>query len=185
MFIQTETTPNPSTVKFIPGGAVMTGGKTADFPAKDQAGRSPLAQRLFRIDGVDRVFLGSDFVSVTKTDAREWLTLKPMIMAALFEHFTTNQPVIDDTETKPKSAGEEDDPVVAQIKELLETRIRPAVAQDGGDIEFHDFDRGIVYLSMRGACAGCPSSTMTLKMGIENMLRHYVPDVLEVRAVQD
>jgi len=185
MFIQTEETPNPATLKFLPGRVVMERG-TADFADADKAARSPLAESLFRIEGVARVFLGSDFVTVTKTDARDWPVLKPQILGLIMEHFSTNRPVIL-AETTGASAGEtaggDDDEIVTQIKELLDTRVRPAVAQDGGDIIFHSFEDGIVYLHMQGSCSGCPSSTATLKMGIENMLRHYVPEVVEVRPV--
>ncbi len=180
MFIQTEATPNPATMKFIPGVEVLASG-TADFRDPDNAERSPLAQRLFQVDGIVGVFLASDFISITKEDSKEWHALKPPVFGILMEHFSAGRPVLlADAAAEPQHA-EEDSEVVAQIKELLETRVRPAVAQDGGDIVFHGFDRGIVYLQMQGACAGCPSSTATLKMGIENMLRHYIPEVIEVR----
>ena len=182
MFIQTEATPNPSTVKFIPGVAVMPHG-TADFrSAADVRGQSPLAERLFALKNIRGVFLGSDFVSITKSDDAEWMSLKPLILGTLFEHFSSNLPVfVDAAKNVNKQAAAEDSDVVIKIKELLETRVRPAVARDGGDVVFHDFDKGILYLEMRGACAGCPSSAITLKNGIETMMRHYVPDVLEVR----
>lgn len=180
MFIQTEDTPNPATLKFIPGTDVMGTG-TADFPDKDSAGTSPLARRLFQIDGIDAVFLGTDFVTVTKSDDQEWFTLKPSILAGIMEHFASGLPVIEKSASDEASSDEEDDELVKQIKHLLDTRVRPAVAMDGGDIVFHDFADGIVTLSMQGACSGCPSSTATLKMGIENMLRHYIPEVKEVR----
>ncbi|WP_299362361.1 NifU family protein [uncultured Paracoccus sp.] len=185
MFIQTETTPNPATLKFLPGETVMSAG-TADFPAAEGAGNSPLAQRLFAVPGVTGVFLGHDFVTVTKTDAAVWDQIKPSVLGAIMEHYQSGQPAIvettaaDDGHT-PHSGP--DSEIVDQIKELLDTRVRPAVAQDGGDITFHGFDRGVVYLHMKGACAGCPSSTLTLKMGIENLLRHYIPEVTEVRPV--
>ena len=183
MFIQTEQTPNPATLKFLPGRAVMSAG-TADFTAAEDAHRSPLAERLFRIDGVTGVFLGADFVTVTKAEDREWQLLKPSILGAVMEHFTAGHPVIRESVTDTAHrANEGDSDVVSQIKELLETRVRPAVAQDGGDIVFHGFEDGIVYLHMQGSCAGCPSSTATLKAGIENMLKHYLPEVAEVRAV--
>jgi Fe-S cluster biogenesis protein NfuA len=183
MFIQTEETPNPATLKFLPGRTVMAEG-TADFARAEGAERSPLASRLFGIDGVRRVFLGGDFVTVTKADEKDWALLKPALLGAIMEHFTTNQPVmLAEGAAAPAEAGEDDDEIVIQIKELLETRVRPAVAQDGGDIVFHSFEDGVVYLHMQGSCSGCPSSTATLKMGIENMLRHYVPEVLEVRPV--
>lgn len=189
MFIQTEETPNPATLKFLPGRDVMGEG-TADFARPEGAERSPLAARLFGIDGVRRVFLGGDFVTVTKADEKDWSLLKPALLGVIMEHFTTNQPVmlgdgvLGGGDVAPASGGsDEDDEIVIQIKELLETRVRPAVAQDGGDIVFHSFEDGVVYLHMQGSCSGCPSSTATLKMGIENMLRHYVPEVLEVRPV--
>lgn len=183
MFIQTEETPNPATLKFLPGRAVMGEG-TADFAWAEGAERSPLALRLFGIDGVRRIFLGSDFVTVTKADEKDWSLLKPALLGVIMEHFTTNQPVmLAEGIAVVMEEGAEDDEIVIQIKELLETRVRPAVAQDGGDIVFHSFEDGVVYLHMQGSCSGCPSSTATLKMGIENMLRHYVPEVLEVRPV--
>ncbi|MEX0758660.1 MAG: NifU family protein [Tistlia sp.] len=184
MFIQTEETPNPATLKFLPGRAVMESG-TASFEDAESARRSPLAERLFEIEGVTGVFLGSDFISVSKQEQREWFLLKPAVLGAIMEHFVAGQPILlaDEEVAQAGEDGAEDSEVVQQIKELLDTRVRPAVAQDGGDILFHGFDKGIVYLHMQGACAGCPSSTATLKMGIENMLRHYVPEVVEVRAV--
>jgi Fe-S cluster biogenesis protein NfuA len=182
MFIQTEQTPNPATLKFLPGRDVMGAG-TADFTDPEQAASSPLAQSLFGVEGVRGVFFGADFVTVTKEDEREWHVLKPTILGVIMEHFTSGRPVVLDTGDQTPAASEDDDPVVSQIKELIETRVRPAVAQDGGDITFESFESGIVYLTMRGACAGCPSSTATLKMGIENMLRHYIPEVVEVRPV--
>lgn len=182
MFIQTETTPNPATLKFLPGRDVMATG-TADFADRAAAGRSPLAQRLFDVEGVTGVFLGSDFVTVTKSPDKEWYVLKPAILGMIMEHFTSGRPVLQPGAEDGATATEDDDEVVTQIKELLDTRVRPAVAQDGGDIVFHGFEDGVVYLHMQGACAGCPSSTATLKSGIENMLRHYVPEVQEVRAV--
>lgn len=185
MFIQTEQTPNPATLKFLPGRAVMAHG-TADFPAAAAAARSPLAQRLFQLDGVAGVFLGRDFVTVTKGAGKEWQLLKPAVLGIIMEHFTAGHPVIEpEAEPAPAPAGAEgEDEVVAQIRELIDTRVRPAVAQDGGDIIFRRYEDGIVYLHLQGSCAGCPSSTATLKMGIENMLRHYVPKVREIRAVQ-
>lgn len=185
MFIQTEATPNPATLKFLPGQPVMASG-TADFPTPDVADKSPLASRIFTVDGVTGVFLGPDFVTVTKAEVVEWAHVKPAILGAIMEHFTSGAPVIagdaagDDGHTAHDGPDSE---IVSQIKELLDTRVRPAVAQDGGDITFHGFENGVVYLHMKGACAGCPSSTMTLKMGIENLLRHYIPEVTEVRPV--
>jgi len=186
MFIQTESTPNPATLKFLPGRSVMGDGAVADFATKDAGNRSPLARALFGIDGVSRVFFGSDFISVSKTDATEWQHLKPAILGAVMEHFTRELPLIESSEEESGTDDAGADPeVIAQIKELIDTRVRPAVAQDGGDIVYKGFDgaAGIVYLHMRGSCAGCPSSTMTLKNGIENMLRHYVPEVNAVEAV--
>ena len=185
MFIQTESTPNPATLKFLPGQSVMDMG-TADFPSPDGASASPLAQRLLEVEGTSGVFLGSDFVTVTKTDAVDWDHIKPALLGAIMEHFQSGAPVLSDGQSVALAQGdydEADESIVVQIKELLDTRVRPAVAQDGGDITFHGFDRGIVYLHMKGACAGCPSSTLTLKMGIENLLRHYIPEVVEVRPV--
>ncbi len=184
MFIQTEETPNPATLKFLPGRAVMEQG-TADFATAEAAQRSPLAERLFQVDGIARVFLGSDFVTITKSDVKDWSVLKPALLGVIMEHFIAGKPVIlaESTASAAPAAADEDDEIVTQIKELLDTRVRPAVAQDGGDIVFHSFEDGVVYLHMQGSCSGCPSSTATLKMGIENMLRHYVPEVLEVRPV--
>ncbi len=183
MFIQTQTTPNPATLKFLPGQDVAPAG-VFEFKSREESGNSPLAQRLFGIQGVENVFLGRDFVSVSKAGNTDWSMLKPMILAALMEHFSTGQPILLNTAAQEKSS-ENDSEVVVQIKELIETRVRPAVMMDGGDIVFESFDEGVVYLRMRGACAGCPSSTMTLKSGIKNMLRHYVPEVTEVRQVAD
>jgi len=185
MFIQTETTPNPATLKFIPGRAVMAEG-TAQFANAEAAAEcSPLAQRLFGVPGVTGVFLAGDFVSVTKDGTHDWFALKPQILAAIMEHYTSGRPVMlaPAPSAPPGAAAAADDDVVSAIKELIETRVRPAVAQDGGDIVFEHFADGIVYLQMHGACSGCPSSTATLKAGIENMLRHYVPEVVEVRAL--
>ncbi|HEY4265088.1 MAG TPA: NifU family protein [Micropepsaceae bacterium] len=188
MFIQTETTPNPATLKFLPGREVMASG-TVDFPDAEAGKRSPLASRLFAIAEVERVFFGSDFVTVTKreSDAIDWRHLKPMILGAIMEHFTRGLPLFDsegEAEAEPIYEGEEGE-IVAQIKELIETRVRPAVASDGGDIIFKGFDggSGTVFLHLQGSCSGCPSSTITLKNGIENMLRHYVPEVSAVEAV--
>lgn len=182
MFIQTENTPNPNTVKFLPGKPVMTKG-VAEFKTMDEAACSMLAQKLFGLDGVEGVFFGSDFISITKKNAAEWEALKTRIMAAIMDHYMTGFPLFREGMDPQENADadEDDDELTAQIKELLETRVRPMVAMDGGDIVFDRFEDGIVYLTMRGACSGCPSSTMTLKSGIENMLRHYVPEVLEVR----
>jgi Fe-S cluster biogenesis protein NfuA len=186
MFIQTESTPNPATLKFLPGRDVLGQG-IADFPTRESAAKSALAQRLFEIEGVSGVMFGADFITVTKTGA-DWPQLKPMILGAIMEHFTQGLPVIEG-ESQAAGPREEydaaDEEIVVQIKELLDTRIRPAVAQDGGDIVFRGFEgqSGTVFLNLRGACAGCPSSTATLKNGIENMLRHYIPEVNAVEAV--
>ena len=187
MFIQTESTPNPATLQFLPGREVMGDGAVADFPSAETAGRSPLALALFAIPDVSRVFFGSDFISVTKRDG-DWKHLKPAILGAVMEHFTRGLPLIEGGAAEAdagESYSEADAEIVDQIKELIETRVRPAVAQDGGDIIFKGFDggTGIVSLHLQGSCAGCPSSTMTLKNGIENMLRHYVPEVTAVEAV--
>jgi len=182
MFIQTESTPNPATLKFLPGVTVMERG-TANFADASEAGKSPLAQSLFANDGVLGVFLGSDFITVSKAPNKEWDVMKPLILGAIMEHFQSGRPVVEQDE-EANASGDDEDGVVGQIKELIDTRVRPAVAQDGGDIVYKGFEDGIVYLHMQGACAGCPSSTMTLKHGIENMLRYYVPEVQEVRAVE-
>ena len=184
MFIQTQDTPNPATLKFIPGVPVMSQG-TADFADMDAAKPSPLARRLFQVDGVTNVFLGADFVAVTKAESLEWFALKPAILAGIMEHYASGLPVMEYGATvEDPHQDSSDSETVQQIKQLLDTRVRPAVAMDGGDIVFQGFDDGIVTLQMRGACQGCPSSTATLKMGIENMLRHYIPEVREVRAAE-
>ncbi len=184
MFIQTESTPNPATLKFLPGRAVLSAG-TADFPNAEAATASPLARRVFGAGGVAGVFFGPDFVTVTKDDEADWAYIKPGILGAIMEHYQSGEPVMENGSGAVEHAAHDgpDGEIVTQIKELLDTRVRPAVAQDGGDITFHGFERGVVYLHMQGACAGCPSSTMTLKMGIENLLRHYIPEVTEVRPV--
>ena len=184
MFIQTQDTPNPATLKFIPGVPVMPQG-TADFADMDAAKPSPLARRLFQVDGVTNVFLGADFVAVTKAEALDWFALKPAILAGIMEHYASGLPAIEDRAmVEDPHQDSADSQTVQQIKQLLDTRVRPAVAMDGGDIVFQGFDDGVVTLQMRGACQGCPSSTATLKMGIENMLRHYIPEVREVRAAE-
>lgn len=185
MFIQTESTPNPATLKFLPGREVMGEGGVADFPDASTADRSLLAKALFTIPEVSRVFFGADFISVTKRDG-DWKHLKPAILGAVMEHFTQGHPLLEGSADETEETfSEADAEVVEQIKELIETRVRPAVAQDGGDIIFRGFDgsSGVVSLHLQGSCAGCPSSTMTLKNGIENMLRHYVPEVTAVEAV--
>ncbi len=182
MFIETEGTPNPATLKFLPGRAVL-GGATADFATDEAAARSPLALSLFELPGVARVFLGADFVTVTKTDDSSWQALKPRVLGAIMEHFLSGRPVLegDADALEEDEIAPEDEEVVSQIKELLDTRVRPAVAGDGGDIIFRGYREGVVKLYLQGACSGCPSSRATLKHGIENMLRHYIP---EVRAVE-
>jgi Fe-S cluster biogenesis protein NfuA len=184
MFIQTETTPNPATLKFLPGRIVLGSG-TAEFKSPDEARSSPLAERLFAVPGVSSVFFGNDFVAVTKSDG-EWPHIKPAILGAIMEHFMAGVPVMvaePSTESDEEFFDEDDAGTVETIKELLDTRVRPAVAQDGGDITFRGFRDGVVFLNMRGACAGCPSSTATLKHGIENLLRHFVPEVREIQEV--
>jgi len=188
VFIQTETTPNPATLKFLPGRDVVGTGPVLDFTNAAEAGRSPLAARLFAIEGVTGVFLGADFISVTRGET-DWQHLKPVVLGAVMEHFMAGAPVLADTADLPADAerpasqpayeGEEAE-IVQQIVEILDTRVRPAVAQDGGDITFDHYDQGVVYLHMRGACAGCPSSAMTLQSGIENLLKHYIPEVMRV-----
>jgi Fe-S cluster biogenesis protein NfuA len=187
MFIQTESTPNPQTLKFLPGHEVA-GDSPLDFAEPEHAQASPLARVLFDITGVRRVYFGADFVAITKSDAVDWAHVKPSILAVIMDHFVSGQPLVDPGAAAPEAAAAEQyegdaAEIVEQIRELIETRVRPAVAQDGGDITFHSWvhDEGLVRLHMKGACAGCPSSTLTLKQGIENMLRHYVP---EVRAVE-
>lgn len=184
MFIQTEQTPNPATLKFLPGREVVTKG-VVDFTDPAQAEASPLARRVFGVEGVTGVFLGTDFITVTKTGGEDWYALKPAVLGAIMEHFLSGDPVLEpdaDLADEAEASGE-DDELVRQIRELIDTRVRPAVAQDGGDIIFRGFERGVVYLHMRGACSGCPSSQITLKNGIENLLRYYVPEVVEVRPV--
>ena len=184
MFIETEGTPNPATLKFLPGRDVMGSG-TADFAGPDLAARSPLATGLFALPGVARVFLGGDFVTVTKNDLVDWQSLRPQVLGAIMEHFVAGRPVIEGAgDDVLEDVSPEDAEVVEQIKELLDTRVRPAVASDGGDIVFRGYRDGVVRLHMQGACSGCPSSSATLKHGIENMLRHYVPEVVSVEQVE-
>jgi Fe-S cluster biogenesis protein NfuA len=185
MFIQTEATPNPATMKFLPGRAVLESG-TLDIPSKDAAAQSPLAERLFDIPNVAGVFFGSDFISVTKADG-EWQQIKPAILGAIMEHYMSGAALLA-SGAEPAAADDEffdasDADTVATIKDLIETRVRPAVAGDGGDITFKGYKEGVVYLHMKGACSGCPSSTATLQHGIQNLLQHFVPDVTEVRPV--
>lgn len=184
MFIETEGTPNPATLKFLPGRDVMGAG-TADFATAASAERSPLATALFELPGVARVFFGGDFVTVTKSDLADWASLRPQILSALMDHFVANRPVILGADDAfDEDVLPEDAEIVGQIKELLDTRVRPAVASDGGDIVFRGYRDGVVMLHMQGACSGCPSSSATLKHGIENMLRHYVPEVVSVQQVE-
>lgn len=190
MFIQTETTPNPASLKFLPGVEVMVNG-TADFENAEAAEVSPLARDLFRIDGVGRVFFGNDFVAVTKGQG-DWQHIKAPILGVIMDHYQANRPLFDDEnagQAASADAGDAaddlpDSEIVVQIKDLLDTRVRPAVAQDGGDIIFHGYNDGVVFLKMQGACAGCPSSTATLKHGIENLLRYYIPEITEVQPVE-
>ena len=189
MFIQTEATPNPATLKFMPGQTVMGTQPPADFPNAEAAKASPLASALFALEHVTGVFFGADFITVTKDDA-EWQLIKPAILTTIMDHFVAGLPVMHATQgADTQDGGAQDDEtgpdaeIIGAIKQLLDTRVRPAVAQDGGDIVFHGYQDGVVSLHMRGACAGCPSATATLKHGIENLLRHYIPSVTEVRAV--
>ena len=189
MLIQTETTPNPSTLKFLPGRKVMEAG-TRDFATPEEAEASPLAEALFSTGDVDGVFFGRDFVSVTAAPGADWRDLKPQVLSVLLDHYSSNAPLFRagsaaDIHVDGEDYGEDPDDadIVAQIRELIETRVRPAVAQDGGDIVYRGFRGGKVYLAMHGACSGCPSSTMTLKQGIESLLKHYVPEVEAVEAV--
>ncbi|TAE80953.1 MAG: NifU family protein [Alphaproteobacteria bacterium] len=184
MFIQTETTPNPQTLKFLPGRAVLEAG-TRFYTGEHMAEESPLAMALFRISGVNAVFFGSDFVTITKDSTFDWSLLKADILTTLMDFFLSDAPIIQQKTSAPKAAnsGEEDSDIVKEIKELIEAKVRPAVAQDGGDIIFHSFIEGIVFLELHGSCSGCPSSTLTLKQGIENMLKHYIPEVQSVEAV--
>ena len=185
MFIQTETTPNPASLKFLPGRVVMEK-DTADFRSVEEAYNSLLAQNLFKIEGVEGVFFGSDFISITKSKSIDWQVLKPSILGAIVDHYESGVPIMNKVEnSKDDATNVKDSDIVVQIKELLDTRVRPAVAMDGGDITFSDYKEGIVFLHMKGACSGCPSSTATLKAGIENMLKHYLPEVQGVEPVMD
>ncbi len=182
MFIQTEATPNPMTLKFSPGMDVLGEG-TRFYTNLDAAAESPLAQELFKVDGVTAIFLGADFITVTKIADLEWSLLKAKLLAIIMDFFVEKRPVLLQGSKKSEASTENNDPLIAQIKELLETRVRPSVAMDGGDIIFHSFENGIVRLEMHGSCSGCPSSTITLKNGIENMLKHYIPEIESVEAV--
>jgi Fe-S cluster biogenesis protein NfuA len=187
MFIQTEETPNPMTLKFVPGRLVMEKG-TADFPTAEAAKKCLLARKLFDVSGVCGVFLGADYISITKKPSLDWIVLKPALLGVIMEYFLSHETVIiEDSLSQPSMSLEscdEDQEIINEIKDLLDTKIRPAVAMDGGDIVFENYEDGIVYLRLQGACSGCPSSTATLKSGIENMLKHYIPEVQEVRATQ-
>ena len=188
MFIQTEPTPNPETLKFLPGRQVMSNG-TIFYNSEKESDSSPFAKRLFSVEGVKSVFFGSDFITITKEKDLDWQILKPLVLGSIMDHYNSNEETIltqhsDNIKKNNLSSNDNDDTdLVKQIKELLDTKVRPAVAMDGGDIVFQDFKDGIVYLNMQGSCSGCPSSTATLKMGIENMLKHYVPEVQEVRPI--
>lgn len=184
MFIETELTPNPETQKFLPGRAVMAIG-SATFDSLEAADQSPLAHALLSVDGVRSVFLGADFIAVTKVEAEDWIDLKPVVLSAIMQFFTTGAEVIsaDFDGGEEMEENPEDAEIVLQIKDLLDDKIRPAVAQDGGDILFHGFQEGVVYLKMQGACDGCPSATITLKQGVENLLKYYIPEITDVRQV--
>lgn len=183
MFIETEPTPNPHSLKFLPGRLVLPEG-SRNFTSPEEAAMSPLAVSLFAVGGVTGVFLGGDFITVSKDPDQDWQAVRPFLLAAIMDHFTAGQPVLLEGHQSASGTGTSpESETVRQIKEILDSRVRPAVAQDGGDIVFHGYEAGIVYLHMQGACAGCPSSTATLKMGIENMLRYYLPEITEVRAI--
>ena len=183
MFIQTELTPNPKTVKFIPGKEVSPK-KSINFAKTDDASKSPLVKKLFLVDGVESIFLGSDFISITKKENIEWQELKPLILSQIMQHYMSGESIIEEIKDDISlELSEEDKEIATQIEDLLETRVRPSVASHGGDIVFHSYSEGIVELEMRGACSGCPSSMATLKMGVENMLKHYIPEIMEVKEV--
>ncbi len=183
MFIQTEFTPNPATMRFLPGQTIMAEG-TANFTSAQAADqKSPLAKRLFAIEGVIGVFLGGEFITVTRASSEDWDVLQPLVIAAIMEHLQNEEPIVTAARRSESSDDAQDDEVISKIKELLDTRVRPAVAMDGGDIVFHGFEDGVVYLHMQGACSGCPSASITLKSGVENLLKHYVPEVKEVEEV--
>lgn len=185
MFIQTEATPNPATLKFLPGKEVMGTRGTAFYTDAESSKVSPLAQALFEVPDVSAIFLGRDFITVTKKEDADWSVLRPLLLTTIMDHYTAGKPIVMEAKkaVNDNAGAASDDPVVAQIVELIDTRVRPAVAMDGGDIVFHSFDHGVVRLEMHGSCSGCPSSTATLKQGIENMLRHYIPEVTAVEAV--
>ncbi|HCR86319.1 MAG TPA: NifU family protein [Alphaproteobacteria bacterium] len=188
MFIQTERTPNPNTMKFLPGETVLKEGTATFRNREDAMASSPLASILFQIPNIEQVFFGSDFITVTKAESADWQMLKAHVLTSIMDHFISNKPVMNDdikekSLNRSDSSNAEDTEIVKQIKELIDTRVRPAVAEDGGDIIYQDFRDGVVYLELHGACSGCPSSTATLKGGIENMLKHYIPEVIAVEAV--
>ncbi len=186
MFIQTEETPNPQTLKFIPDGEVVLENDTAEFKNQKQAAtKSPLALQLFTIQGIESVFFGRDFITITKSTAIEWPKIKAEIIAVIMDFFTTKKPVMFEQSAAKAVVNDDDSEIVKQIKELIEIKVRPAVAMDGGDIIYRGFEEGIVKLELKGSCSGCPSSTITLKSGIENMLKHYIPEVLGVKQVSD
>jgi Fe-S cluster biogenesis protein NfuA len=185
MFIQTESTPNPSSLKFIPDGAVVAGSHATEYKNQAQAaGNSLLAEQLFSVPGVESVFLGSDFITINKSDNKEWHEIKTEILALIMDFFVSGKPVINEKQSSANSENEDSD-VVKQIKELIEVKVRPAVAMDGGDIIYRGFEDGIVLLQLKGSCSGCPSSIITLKNGIENMLKHYIPEVIGVESIAD
>ncbi len=184
MFIQTENTPNPATLKFIPDGEIVLESGTAEFKNQKQAATSsPLALQLFEILGIDAVFFGKDFITITKSESTEWQKIKAEILATIMDFYVSGKPIMFEKKRVEKEGGEEESEIVKQIKELIEVKVRPAVAMDGGDITFHSFEHGIVKLELKGSCSGCPSSTITLKSGIENMLKHYIPEVEAVEQV--
>ncbi|MES2252756.1 MAG: NifU family protein [Pseudomonadota bacterium] len=185
MFIQTQETPNPESLMFVPGRTVIGDNEPLSFDANDLCEISPFARRLLSIDGVENVFFGADFITITKNQTKDWFVLKPHVLGIIMEHFINNLPVIMSHDKGSESTTESSDPIFKQIQEIIDTRVRPAVASDGGDIVLHSFVDGIVYLKMKGACSGCPSSTVTLKSGIENMLKFYVPEVIEVQQIND
>lgn len=183
MFIQTEETPNPATMKFLPGREVLAKG-TLDIGSIKDAAQSPLAERLFGIAGVRGVFLGRDFISVTKEEAKNWPELKPAVLTTIMDHYTSGAPMLAEGAVAQTASAADEGEIVAKIREFLDQKVRPALAQDGGDVEFQRFEDGIVYLTLKGACSGCPSASLTLKAGVESLLRHYIPEVREVRQVR-
>lgn len=183
MFIQTEDTPNPNTMKFLPSRTILGDRAALSFARGDDLSASPLAAALFELDGIDNILLAPDFLTVTRLEGQDWNVLRPLVLEVLMNHFLSDQPILADDAAPVEACSTIDDAIVIQIKDLLDTRVRPAIAQDGGDIAFVRFEEGIVYLRLRGACAGCPGATATLKMGVERLLRYYIPEVQEVRQV--